>query len=105
MSITDKISATEAGPFDYIIIGGGTAGCVVASRLSEYLPSKKILMIEAGPSDVSDRRALILKDRNEMLGTEVDFGYTTVEQPKGTSPGTESQTRFSSSSELTLPNL
>ncbi|KAK5065228.1 hypothetical protein LTR84_001066 [Exophiala bonariae] len=85
MTIIDTISAADAGPYDYVIVGGGTAGCVVASRLSEYLPGKKILMIEAGPSDVGDRRALVLKERNDMLGTDVDFGYTTVEQPKGNS--------------------
>jgi choline dehydrogenase-like flavoprotein len=74
----------EFNSFDYIIVGGGTAGCVVASRLSSYLPKSRILLVEAGPSDVGEDRALILKDRNKMLGTELDFGYTTVEQPNGT---------------------
>lgn len=37
--------------FDYIIIGGGTAGCVVASRLHQGDPSKSILLIERGPDE------------------------------------------------------
>jgi choline dehydrogenase len=44
--------ATE---YDYIIVGAGSAGCVLASRLTED-PATRVLLVEAGGSD---RRLII----------------------------------------------
>ena len=84
MSTTTKLSPSEVDTFDYLIVGGGTAGCVIASRVAEYLPHKKILLIEAGPSDFMDDRVLLLKDWLNLLGGELDYDYGTTEQPNGT---------------------
>ena len=40
----------QINKYDYIIIGAGSAGCVLANRLSKN-PAYQILLIEAGKSD------------------------------------------------------
>lgn len=69
-----------ADSYDYIIIGGGTAGSVIASRLKEGSPSLSILIIEAGP-DVSSRADVLDGTQwARLLRGELDWGDVTVPQ-------------------------
>ncbi|GLW32828.1 GMC family oxidoreductase [Actinoplanes regularis] len=67
-----------------VIVGGGTAGSVVASRLSAD-PSLSVCVLEGGPSDVGDQRVLLLRNWLSLLETEFDYDYPTVPQPRGNS--------------------
>ncbi|MFD9737091.1 GMC family oxidoreductase [Umezawaea sp. NPDC059074] len=70
--------------YDYVIVGGGTAGSVLAARLSED-PEVTVCVVEGGPSDVGDPRVLELRNWINLLGSELDYDYPTVEQPRGNS--------------------
>ncbi|XP_015112866.1 glucose dehydrogenase [FAD, quinone] [Diachasma alloeum] len=77
----------NSDPFDFIIVGGGTAGSAVASRLSEN-PNWRVLLIEAGayPSALSDVPAMLLF----LQGTPEDYAYE-VEYQEGMCQGTSTK--------------
>jgi choline dehydrogenase len=65
--------------FDYVIVGGGTAGSVLAHRLSED-PDVRVLVLEAG-SDFVPANVDVAPLWYTLLGGTVDWGYQTVPQP------------------------
>ena len=85
MAATQTLPSNASSAYDYIIVGGGTAGCVLAARLSSYLPERKVLLIEAGPSDLDLSHVLNLRTWLTLLGGELDYDYGTTEQPMGNS--------------------
>lgn len=70
--------------YDYIIVGGGTAGAVLANRLTQD-KDVSVAVIEGGPTDVGLDVVLDLGRWLELLGSDLDYDYATTEQPKGNS--------------------
>ena len=67
--------------FDYVIIGGGTAGCVLANRLSasgEY----QVLVIEAGPRDRSPWIHIPIGYGKTMFNPRYNWGFYTEPEPE-----------------------
>ncbi|MDT5401202.1 MAG: choline oxidase [Mycobacterium sp.] len=82
-SVSDTGSESTA-TFDYVIAGGGTAGCVLAARLSED-PSVTVCLVEAGPSDVGDANILPLSEWMHLLDSGYDWDYPVEPQERGNS--------------------
>ena len=72
-----------SGTFDYVVVGAGSAGCVVASRLSED-PGTTVLLLEAGVSDKDPalQRALRIPRYFQFMQKSVaDWDYNTEPVP------------------------
>lgn len=65
--------------FDFIVIGAGAGGAVVANRLSEN-PDSTVLLLEAGQPTIPEN-VRIPAAWPTLLGSDVDWAYFTVPQP------------------------
>jgi choline dehydrogenase-like flavoprotein len=69
------VTGTETAGYDYVIVGGGSAGCVVASRLAAAQPDATVLMIEAGPRGRGVAQIVDPPQWTKLCGTALDWGY------------------------------
>lgn len=71
----------EAKEYDYIIVGGGTAGCVLANRLSSN-PNKSVLVVEAGTASPSHPLVKIPVAILKLFKSAWDWDFATEPAPE-----------------------
>lgn len=71
----------RAQAFDYIVLGAGSAGCVLASRLSED-PATKVLLLEAGGDDTHYLLRMPLAFLRAMMQPRFSWGYLSEPEPQ-----------------------
>jgi choline dehydrogenase len=67
--------------FDYVIVGGGSAGCVVAARLAED-PGTRVLLLEAGPDASPVNEVHVPAAYNRLFRSQYDWNYVTLPQER-----------------------
>jgi choline dehydrogenase len=65
--------------YDYVIVGAGSAGCILANKLSSD-PRMRVLLLEAGPRDRS-KEIRIPAAFSKLFKSKFDWDYETVPQP------------------------
>jgi choline dehydrogenase len=65
--------------YDYVIVGAGSAGCVLAARLSED-PECQVCLLEAGPPDSADNIHIPMAF-GRLFKTQYDWDYSTAPEP------------------------
>ena len=66
--------------FDYVIVGAGSAGCVLANRLTED-PKKRVLLLEAGPRDTNVWIHVPLGYGKLFTRTDINWAYQSEPEP------------------------
>lgn len=71
--------------YDYVVIGGGSAGAVLARRLSDDA-DVTVCLIEGGPAHEHDERVLRLRESLALVGNpDYDYDYSIARQDRGNS--------------------
>jgi choline dehydrogenase len=71
---------SESAAFDFIVVGGGTAGCVLAARLSED-PHVTVCLLEAGGPDRHPFISIPAAVQAAVGTKDLNWGFTTTPQP------------------------
>jgi choline dehydrogenase len=65
--------------YDYVIVGAGSAGCVLAARLTED-PDVSVLLVEAGPPDAIEN-IHVPAAAAQLFHSQVDWDFSTMPEP------------------------
>lgn len=69
--------------YDHLVIGAGSAGCVVAARLAQA--GRRVSLIEAGPLEEHNEDILNLGHWPDLIGGALDYDFAIEPQPRGNS--------------------
>jgi choline dehydrogenase-like flavoprotein len=79
---SQTMSARTDNDFDFILVGAGSASCLIASRLSQHLPSHRILVLEAGQHIRDDQKVQIPGLSMELQSDPTyDWQYASQAEP------------------------